>query len=576
MNQGEHRLWGPPGTGKTTKVADIVGDIVRSSGWTGEGPGPVVVSSLTRAAAHEVVKRGLPIASFQVGTLHALAYHSIGCPAVSVESVCEWNEEHPGLSLTDDGRHKAVDDLMPDEPVGQRPGDEIHAKYQLYRARMIDRQFWPPSVQRFAELWEVWKAAVGVIDFADMIDIALKEVAEAPGSPSTVIGDECQDYDAQEMALIRKWGTAAGRTILAGDPDQSIYVWRGADPQLFFDERVPLENRKLLTRSYRVPRAVLDVALEFRNQLTDCQPLEYKPRVYDPKDPKSEEVLGEVYTSQSTCQQLGTKLIDFIADEVSNDKSVMLIASCGYMLDGTKAALRRAGIPFCNPWRKTRGDWNPLRASKTSMVERILALLRPHAAVYTGKDGTRPARRWDGGELKCWASVLNVRGVLRRGAKTALKDMDETTGVVSVEALKEIFEPNALDDLNELLDPWVEPELVVKWYSDHVEKAKQGTAEYVFGISDRFGVESLRQAPKCYLGTIHSVKGAEADTVILFPDLSPAAAEEWSSSSGRNSVIRTFYVGITRARERLIVCNSAGYTSQVEIPLQSAECFESR
>ena len=61
------------------------------------------------------------------------------------------------------------------------------------------------------------------------------------------------------------------------------------------------------------------------------------------------------------------------------------------------------------------------------------------------------------------------------------------------------------------------------------------------------------------VGTIHSVKGGEADDVIIFPDISLAGQREVEASSdGRDAAIRQFYVGMTRARERLIICNPAG------------------
>ena len=57
------------------------------------------------------------------------------------------------------------------------------------------------------------------------------------------------------------------------------------------------------------------------------------------------------------------------------------------------------------------------------------------------------------------------------------------------------------------------------------------------------------------VGTIHSVKGGEADVVYLFPDLSQAGAAQYERSGApHDSVIRLFYVGATRARETLYIC----------------------
>jgi superfamily I DNA/RNA helicase len=58
------------------------------------------------------------------------------------------------------------------------------------------------------------------------------------------------------------------------------------------------------------------------------------------------------------------------------------------------------------------------------------------------------------------------------------------------------------------------------------------------------------------VGTIHSVKGGQADVVYLFPDLSKAGdAQYHQHGPARDSVIRVFYVGATRARETLYICS---------------------
>lgn len=573
LNEGEHRIWGPPGTGKTTSISRLVQQKVTVSGYSGEGPSPVCVTSLTRSAAAEVVgkfaKYGISIPRYQVGTLHSMAFHSIGEPGVVVEHIDEWNKLHPALELSQHGKN--TDDFMLDRPSAQTNCDLVYENYQLLRARQISRDYWPHSAREFAALWEAWKAGNHIVDFPDMIDYALQDIESAPGAPNMVVGDECQDYSAHEMALLRKWGKSAGTLVMGGDPDQAIFCWRGADPVLFFDERVPKENRRLLKRSHRVPRLVLDVALEFRNQLSDCQPLEYLPRLADENDPKSEEARGSVFHSKCQYNSPG-KLIDFAAEENAAGRTVMFLASCGYMLDTVIHELRGNGIPFSNPWRRTNGRWNPIRQSGTSIAERILSLLRPHEGVYTGEHGTQKARIWDGDELRKWASVLNARRIIKHGSKKLIEDLDDTTGIVSEEMLDRIFEPEALGAIRELLDPWVEPIELVRWFADNIQQGKQKTAEYACRMVERLGVKSLSTSPKTFIGTIHSVKGAEADTVILFPDLSPAAAYEWEQNP--NSVIRTFYVGITRARERLIVCNSAGNGSEVRIPMpNSVEWF---
>lgn len=63
--------------------------------------------------------------------------------------------------------------------------------------------------------------------------------------------------------------------------------------------------------------------------------------------------------------------------------------------------------------------------------------------------------------------------------------------------------------------------------------------------------------PRLAVGNIHSFKGAEADTVIFFPDLSPKFARQLDGDSP-GGVIRMVYVALTRARHRLILLDPSG------------------
>ena len=65
----------------------------------------------------------------------------------------------------------------------------------------------------------------------------------------------------------------------------------------------------------------------------------------------------------------------------------------------------------------------------------------------------------------------------------------------------------------------------------------------------------MLDTPRVVVGTIHSVKGGQADVVYLFRDLSQAADAQYGRGGAmRDSVVRLFYVGATRACEELHVC----------------------
>ena len=85
-----------------------------------------------------------------------------------------------------------------------------------------------------------------------------------------------------------------------------------------------------------------------------------------------------------------------------------------------------------------------------------------------------------------------------------------------------------------------------------------------------YGFDGLVKPPRVFVGTMHSFKGAQADHVIMYPDLSQAADRAFSAMSGseedRDSVVRTFYVGMTRAIKSLSICQPKTRLA-VDIPL---------
>jgi len=74
-------------------------------------------------------------------------------------------------------------------------------------------------------------------------------------------------------------------------------------------------------------------------------------------------------------------------------------------------------------------------------------------------------------------------------------------------------------------------------------------------VVSQHGAAALIEDPAVIVGTIHSVKGGQADVVYLFPDLSRAGRAQYDiPGPSRDSVIRLFYVGATRARDTLYIC----------------------
>lgn len=91
----EYRIFGPPGTGKTTSLAYQIRRAVERF-----GPERVLVTSFSRAAAAELAGRSLGIKPDRLGTLHAHCFNALGKPEIAEVHVSEWNATYRRLALT--------------------------------------------------------------------------------------------------------------------------------------------------------------------------------------------------------------------------------------------------------------------------------------------------------------------------------------------------------------------------------------------------------------------------------------------------------------------------------------------
>jgi DNA helicase II / ATP-dependent DNA helicase PcrA len=122
-----------------------------------------------------------------------------------------------------------------------------------------------------------------------------------------------------------------------------------------------------------------------------------------------------------------------------------------------------------------------------------------------------------------------------------------------VEYLDKIFETGALESL---MDAWEgDYHGLLTWWRERLTADAAKRSEFPAEIATRHGPHALLDPPKIIVGTIHSVKGGQADVVYLFPDLSRAGDAQYQTmGAARDSVVRLFYVGMTRARDTLYIC----------------------
>lgn len=521
----EFRVFGPPGTGKSTWLAGnealgIVGQVQRAAEkW---GPERVMVTSFTRAAAVEIASRGTPLPDDNIGTLHSIGFRMAGRPdlADSPEGIKAFNQAHPRWRLSGAGEDAETPDQW-----RSTDADRLLMEYSRLRSELKEvPEYGMPALRAFSAAWEQWKSETGRMDFTDLLVWLWKHAPQPPRGIKVLFVDEAQDLTPLQFAIVRQWAPYLETLVVAGDDDQILYEHLGASPSAFLLPPVDDAHKRTLGQSHRVPEAVHAAAERWIRQVSMREPKLYRPR--------DEE--GELTSLDCTS--------DFMADAVADaqarmdaGQSVMFLATCGYMLNDTKAQLKEAGVPFWNPYAQRRGDWNPLRAGQaTGPAQRV--------AAFMGHEDTW----WTWREFRDWTSVLASDGVLQRGAKAKLSRLPDDG----------IDFPMAQEDWTDLVEPEAVPFIAtadLDWYGRHLLASKKDSHAYALRIAQQRGKDALTARPRCIIGTIHSVKGGESHAVYLMPDLSVQGVRAWTTRAGRDAIIRQMYVGMTRASQSLVL-----------------------
>jgi superfamily I DNA/RNA helicase len=512
-----HRVIGPPGTGKTTYLSKQIHNAVDKF-----GPEAVMVASFTKAAAREIASRIKVEAPGRIGTLHAICYRLLKNPVIAQTKAKEWNEQWPAMKLVKEAKADLDEAEFPEDSQGGS-GDDLLKRAQRLRHQLVPLEMWPATVVHFYNRWVEWKNKTGYMDFTDLIENCRDARRRPPEEATIGFFDESQDFTPLELSLVRQWSEMMDQTVIAGDFDQCLYQFKGADPRAFLDDESG-GVVKVLDQSYRVPRKICDLSIRWISQIQEREEV-----VYNPRDEEGEIMsLGIKYSYPSP-------LIELVERDIADGKSVIVQAHCSFHLNRIIREFKGHGIPFWNPNRLKRGDWNPIRlSSKRNTSSKRLGIFTKDS--WTNEDMAVIAEHLKTEVLKVKKTELKKRA--KEEPKEPIWEYD-------------IFHPPHVDG-------WV-LERDIAGYLENLLDTKRGNYEYSMRVMKKHGGEALRSPPKVKVGTIHSFKGDEADVVYVWPDISPIAYKNTVlDPERRDAIVRMFYVAFTRAREKLVLCGPSG------------------
>ncbi|WP_411102280.1 ATP-dependent helicase [Streptomyces sp. cmx-4-9] len=403
-----------PGTGKTTTLVEAVAARVES----GTDPARILVLTFSRKAAVELRDRAAlrlgGARAPQATTFHSFCYglvraHQDTDLFADPLRLLSGPEQDVMVRTLLEGQRRLRSIRWPDDLRAALTtrgfADEVRAV--LARARELG--LGPTALDTFATRTgrPDWKAAAaflseyldvldlqGTLDYAELVHRAVLLAERTPGLSAAydaVFVDEYQDTDAAQLRLLRALAGPAGTLVAFGDPDQSIYAFRGADINnvLDFEGSFPGARVRALTVGRRSGAALLAAT----RLLTARMPLPRLPaaavRAHRALQPVREGGRVEVYTYPTAGAELDN-IADVLRrahleDGVPWREMAVLVRSGGRTIPAMRRALIAAGVPA-----ETDGTDTPLR-HEPAVAPLLTALRAAAAAALPLLPGPRPA-----------------------------------------------------------------------------------------------------------------------------------------------------------------------------------------
>lgn len=362
----------------------------------------------------------------------------------------------------------------------------------------------------------------GAADFDDLIALALGKQGKTFGWLHV---DEFQDVNPMQYELVHKWA-GGGKLFVIGDPDQSIYSFRGAAAACFRKLQTDYPDAEVirLTESYRSTPQILSCALHAiagnggERELLPVRGAGAAVRIAECASELSE----GIFVAKEIARMVGG--LDMLGkgreEKLHSFGEIAVLARTHRMLRVIEQCLRREGIPCL-----TSGDRDFLDAPEVS------GTLAFFGALCGGKEGAQ-AEEFVGGEENFSAAKEKFLPRMRARPR---KILEEWRGYMHIRsaAFDKLIEAARYADMPEFLQA--------------MRLGGEGDVALPVGNTAEGAVR---------LVTLHGAKGLEFPVVFLCganEKLLPlSAAGETDEEEER----RLFYVGITRAEEELILTTS--------------------
>lgn len=390
-----------------------------------------------------------------------------------------------------------------------------------------------------------------------------------------IMVDEAQDCNTDDWDLIERLAGGHRNLFIVGDPDQAIYEWRGARPDLFVN--FGSDKDIILDENYRSTPKILDVAncviSNNRNRIPKdlfTRKEEGKPVIHFHGKSETEEtewIISQIRTLRERGVKLNDIAILYRSTYLSRAlEQALLNAKIDYTIWGGTRFFERREIKDALSYLRlinNQDDDISFRRIINVPSRKIGRKFMDSLEAAAGRDGISlysalqiHISEFDKPGARAFIDVIEDGKQFALGGSISdiLNRVLEGSGLKK--AIREDQDEERLENLDELLSS-------IKFYERSRSEEEVTLSDYLQDIALYTNDDHRKEAPTLKMMTIHQAKGLEFPFVFItglsegiFPNL--RTIREWKKN-GEEEERRLMYVAITRAEKALFLTESEGY-----------------
>ena len=492
-------ILGPPGTGKTTTLLNLVDEFIQK----GIRPRQIGYFSFTKKAATEASTRAAQKFNLDIDndlenfrTLHSYAFRMLAMTKEKMMKKEDYKEfgQKCGIPIKvanyseDDGTFNSDNEYLTIINTARVKGIDLLDYYDK-RKNILDIE--RDTLFLIAEELKRYKKEKRLKDFTDLLeDFVSKEIES---KFDVLFIDEAQDLSLLQWKMVKQIWKNVDKTYIAGDDDQAIFKWAGADVDHFIALKEEVDDIKTLDQSYRIPGGPIhELSQKIIRKVQNRFDKDYRPR-----------------------QEIGIlKRYSDVTQVDMSEGNWLVLSTANHFLDDVKE--------LC----ELRGWYYQYKGRNSISLKLLLALNNWEQWRKGSEFGHLEIKNMYGYLGRNVAEGFRTGKLFRTEEKYSIKECQDKYGLLTDKVWFESFE--GLDNLTE---------------------------NYIRNM--RANGEEINKNPRIIMSTIHGAKGGESEKVLLLQDITNAAMETFAQDP--DELHRLFYTGATRAKKELHIVDPKNF-----------------